>query len=108
MLKPLNQCQIKLIRVPGYPSIHPVHRPTAHPPSCNTPPDSCGVFTGCLTYWMGYVKTIELMLDKINMSTRISFNTFWASTDGTAAELQHSSGFLWSIHWMSDILDELC
>jgi len=57
---------------------------------------------------MGYVKTIELMLDKINMSTRMSFNTSCASTDGVAAELQHPAGFLWSIHWMSDLLARLC
>ncbi len=56
---------------------------------------------------MGYVKTIELMLDKINMSTRMSFNTSCISTDGAAAELQHPAGFLWSIHWISYILDGL-
>jgi len=48
------------------------------------------------------------MLDKINESTRISFNTSYASTDGAAAELQHPAGFLWSIHQMSGILDGLC
>src|SRR6266436_5119988 len=99
---------MKLMRVPEYPSIHPVHRPKAWLPSCNTLPDSCRVFTGCLTYWMGYVKTIELMLDKINKSTRMSFNTSCASTDGVAAELQHSARFLRSMHRMSDILDGLC
>src|SRR5882757_1047875 len=99
---------MKLMRVPGYASIHPVHRPTARPPSYNTPPDSCGVYTGCLTYWTDYVKTIESMLDKINKSTQMSFNTFCASTDGVAAESQHPAGFLWSIHRMSDILDGLC
>ena len=56
---------------------------------------------------MGYVKTIELMLDKINMSTRMSLNTSCISTDGAAAELQHPAGFLWSIHWISYILDGL-
>jgi hypothetical protein len=48
------------------------------------------------------------MLDKINESTRMSFNTSCALTDGAAAELQHPAGFLWSIHQMSDILDGLC
>ncbi len=57
---------------------------------------------------MDYVKTIESILDKINESTRMSFNTFCASTDGVAAELQHPARFLQSIHWMSDILDGLC
>jgi len=96
------------MRVPGCLSIHPVHRPTAWPPSYNTPPDSCGVYTGCLTYWTDYVKTIESKLDKINESTRMSFNTSCALTEGMAAELQHPAGFLQSIHWMSDILDGLC
>src|SRR6266436_3665178 len=67
------------MRVPGRPSIHPVHRPTARLPSYNTLPDSCGVYTGCLRYWMDYVKTIESMLDKINESTRMSLNTYCAS-----------------------------
>jgi len=41
--------------------------------------------------------TIDYMLDKINMSTQVSFNASCASTDGTAAALQHSAGFLRSI-----------
>ena len=56
LLKLTHTIDIKLIWVPGYLSIHPSHRPTAQPPSCNTQLDSCGVYTGCLTYWMDYVK----------------------------------------------------
>jgi len=51
--------------------------------------------------------TIDLMLDKINMGAPISFNTSCVLSDGAAAKLEHPTGFLWSIHWMSDMLDGL-
>jgi len=41
--------------------------------------------------------TIDYMVDKIDMSTQVSFNADCTLTDGTAAALQHSAGFLWSI-----------
>ena len=52
--------------------------------------------------------TIDLMLEQINMSTQISFNASCALTDSAAAQLQHTTAFLQSIHLMSKISNGLC
>src|SRR6266481_9929272 len=91
--------------------IHPVHQPMALLPRCSTPLDACIVYLDVQNIGLTILKltnTIESMLDKIQMSTQMSFNTSCISTDGAAAELQHPAGFLRSIHQMSDILDGLC
>ena len=68
--------------------IHPAYWPAVWSLSCNTPSDSCGVYDGCPNIGWIMLKptdTIDLMLEKINMSTQISFNASSASTDGAAA-----------------------
>src|SRR5258705_404770 len=87
-----------------YLSMHPVHRPMALPPRCSTPPDSCRAYLDIRNIGWTILKltdTIESMLDKIQMSTQMSFKSSCISTDGVAAELQHPAGFLWSLHQMS-------